>query len=90
MSFIIIGSGIYVKIKHVAKTCKQLKKIWKNLLKKRVWKIKKKLLTRFKSSDKLSESLECDNKKQKKQKVTTKVVERKWSLKIEQNIYKYI
>jgi len=40
------------------------------------------LLTRFKSSDILSKSLECDKKKQK---VTTKVVERKWSLKIEQN-----
>ena len=48
------------------------------------------MLTRFKPSDKLSESLECDKKKQIKQKVTTKVVERKWSLKIEQNIYKYI
>ena len=42
----------------------------------------KKLLTRFKPSDTLSKSLECDSKKQK---VTTKVVERKWSLKIEQN-----
>jgi len=40
-------------------------------------------LTRSKPSDILSESLECDNKKQK---ITTKVVERKWSLKIEQNI----
>jgi hypothetical protein len=40
------------------------------------------LLTRFKPSDKLSKSLEGDSKKQK---VTTKVVERKWSLKIEQN-----
>jgi len=42
----------------------------------------KKLLTSFKLSDILSKSLEGDNKK----KVTTKVVERKWSLKIEQNI----
>jgi len=42
----------------------------------------KKLLTLFKLSDILNESLECDKKKQK---VTTKVVERKWSLKIEQN-----
>ena len=47
----------------------------------------KKMLTGFKPSATLSKSLESDNKKQK---VTAKVVERKWSLKIEQNIYKYI
>ena len=45
------------------------------------------MLTGFKPSATLSKSLECDKKKQI---VTTKVVERKWSLKIEQNIYKYI
>ena len=47
----------------------------------------KKLLTRLKLSDILMKSLKCDKQKQK---FTAKVVERKWSLKIEQNIYKYI
>jgi hypothetical protein len=39
-------------------------------------------LTGLKASDILSKSLDGDNKKQKD---ATKVVERKWSLKIEQN-----
>ena len=55
----------------------------KNALKKELKRFEKKLLTQSESSDILSKSLEGDTKKQK---VTTKVVKEKWSLKIEQNI----
>ena len=74
MSIIITGITIYVKIKNVAKRRKQLKRIWWKPSEKRVLKIWKKMLTRFKSSDTLSKSLGCDNKKQI---ATAKVVRKK-------------
>ena len=62
---------MYVKIKHVARSGKQLKQNLKITEKQEIKKFWKKLLTWFKSSDKLNKSLEGDTKKQK---VTTKVV----------------
>ena len=47
----------------------------------------KQLLTGRKASDILNELLECDKKKTSNY---NESCERKWSLKIEQNIYKYI
>ena len=58
-------------MKDVAKRHKQLKRIWEEPFEKGVWKIWKKLLTRLKPSDTLSELLDCDKEKQI---VTTKVV----------------
>ena len=79
----IISIDICVKIKHVAKRRKQLQSKSTKTLKYRVKKILKKLLTSFRHDDILSKSLKGDTIKQEN---TTKVVERKWSLKIEQNI----
>ena len=83
MSFVIISISLYVKIKHVAKTCKQLKKIWKNLLKKRVWKIKKKVVDKIQTKWYTKWVAWVW---QQKTKSYNESCERKWSLKIEQNI----